>query len=214
MDIVWKNDKQPRQARSKVAPAGFTNEEEGGLEGPRLQTTNKQLQFVPNGAKRRRKTNKLPKVMNPFMTTVHPTPQLGEEQCGPPDAVIAPSLYDYNDMAITEEIEESLEISFESNWPEVTMEFLDSARGTPSSSQSEPYDSPPGYFLHPSDSTLDGSDFQWQRHGTGHAIQLRRHSPPQSPNLMADLFPLSPGPLFSSTTQKAAGILDMCECHP
>lgn len=213
MDIVWKNEKQPRQAHRNAAAVAFTDEEDRGLEGACLQTSNKPLRFVQNGAKRRRKTNKLRKVINQFMTTVHPTAPLADEQCSPQDPITTPSLYDYNDMPITEGLDESLGISLDTNWPEATMEFLDSARGTPSSSQSEPYDSPTGLLLHPSDFDLDGSDFRWYRHGSGQAMQLHRHVSPQSPDFVADLFPLSPGPLFSSTTQKAAAILDMCECQ-
>lgn len=216
MDIVWKNEGPPRQDhRSGLAPA-LTEAEERGFEATWLQAANKPLRFVQNGAKRRRKTAKLPKDMDQFMTIVPPTPLAGGELSAIPDNDTTPAFIGYDDIVITEGFDESLNANRDNDWTEPNMEFLDSARQTPSSSRSDPYDSPHGFPPHFSDTTMDmdGSDVGWQVHDSGYAMQLYGHGVPQSPSTVANLFPLSPGPLFTGTSQKAAAILDMCELHP
>jgi len=213
MDIVWKNERPSWPDNRSVAATAFADSEEGGFESTGLQPANKPLIFVKNGAKRRKKTAKLPKAMDKFMTTVSTTPIPGVDGPAPPDNETTPAFYDYDDIVITEGFGESLNATPGNGWPVGSLEFLDSSRGTPSSSRSDHHDSPPGFPLHPNDTTMamDDSDFEWQINETGHAMQPYGHGMPQSPNSLANLFPLSPGPLFGSTTQKAAAILDMCE---
>lgn len=214
MDIVWKSDRKPRQAQRNgtVATTPVANEDDTDPEVLRQQatTTSKPIRFVQNGAKRRRKTNKLPDVMNQFMTIVHQSPRQDHEQSEQLDASTHPGAYDNDDLAMIHGHDESIDITMDSHWAELSPGFLDAVRETPSPSFSSPYGSPSEALMPFGGASSPSSDVQWLDSDTGQVMQLYGHASPAHTDIS---FPLSPGPLFSSPTQKAAAILDMCECY-
>lgn len=214
MDIVWKNERRPRRAQESGPTMPFANEDEKESEGPwqRAAPANRPIRFVQNGVKRRRKTSKLPDVMKAFMTTVRPTLRRNDEQIEPPNSGTEPSSYDSNETTIIDDLDQSLDIVIDNSSPERRMEFPDSARGTPSSTLSSTQDSPSQSLLPFNDPNSPAdSETQWQGLDSGQIMQFDGLVPAPSPNLGADTFTLSAGPLFSSPAQKAAAILDMCE---
>lgn len=213
MDIVWKNERRPRRARESGPTTPFANVDEKESQGPwrRATPAHKPIRFVQNGVKRRRKTSKLPDVMKAFMTTVRPALRRDDERTERPSPVTEPSLNDFNEILMIEDLDQSVDIVIDSSWPETRMEFLDPAQGTPSSTLSSSQDSPSQSLLAFNDPNSPDNETQWQRFDSGQITQVYDLVPAQSAYLGEGAFNLSPGPLFSSPAQKAAAILDMCE---
>lgn len=199
LDIVWNNEKQPRQRSSTPERDGLAPENEGVQLGPFSQP----LRFVQNGSKRRRKKSKLPSAMDQFMTTMPATSQIPDQKL--PSLGLGPET-----PSSTEEFGNLLGTDVNSIWSDPG--FSGSASHTCTSSPPQSHDCPLGVFSTSELPTWNMAGPQWQDHSFELALQLYGQAPMQGGQpLLPNPYPLSPGPLHSNPTDKAAAILDMCE---
>ena len=209
--LVWKNERQSQQGPRNAAVAEVADEEGTETHGAQPAKMTQSLRFVQNDARRRRKTSKLPKAMETFMTTIHPTSRLQDETFGPLDTFQVPSSPVHNDMSTTEASEESLKTNLDSDLLDPADELRHSATQSSSSSLSDSCDSSSGFFLGSEGTTSNTREIQWQGHSLERALQLYGRATAQGEDLAPNSFPLSSGLLYSSPAQKAAAILDMCK---
>ncbi len=210
-DIIWKNVRQSRQGLRNAVIAKVADEEETEIHRARPAKTTQSVRFVQNGARRRRKTSKLPKAMEPFMTTIHATSRPQDEGCGLLDTLQTLPSPVHNEMSAIEGFEESLEPNPDSEMLGPVDELRHSPAQSSSSSPSDSYDSSSGFFLGSGRTTSDSSEIQWQGHSFERALQLYGPAPAQREDFAYSPLPLFPGLLYSTPAQKAAAILDMCK---
>lgn len=184
LDIVWKNERQARPRRSPAAPSDVLRNDQHAPTGPFSEP----IRFIHNGGKRRRKTGKLRADMARYMTTIPTVPDTPEEESTSLNDEYGTPVLSQEASSTTEELERLSDEDADGMLS--TTPFLES---------SDQFD-------------WDSLDVQSPGGGLDHELQLYDPFAVQDHGIWPNPFPLSPGPLYSSPTNKAAAILDMCEC--
>lgn len=185
--------------------ADVFRKDEGAAVGPFSEP----IRFINNGAKRRRKTSKRPAAMDRYMTTMSALPDAqGEELTASSDEHGTPFLTQQASPA-TEDLEILLNEDPDDILP--TGPFLASPELNACSPTAGLHRSSPGFFSLVEQPDGDSPEVQGQDFGLEHALQLYDPFAVEEHGIWRNPFPLSPGPLYSSPTNKAAAILDMCK---
>lgn len=201
LDIVWQNDRQGGRRFSKAADVGVASKELGLTPALFSQPP---LRYVHNGAKRRRKSSKLPPAMDQYMATMSATSSSPKKTC---------SLHGLDQESLLDgqrevpAVEVPSQVMMNSTWS--------GADGTATSSHSS---SPPERIgpltsdYHTRETPAwDDSIFQLEDDAFDSAVTLYAPNPPSEEYFLSHAVLSSPGPLYSSAADKAAAILDMCK---
>lgn len=213
MDLVWTDGRQSKQLSKDESAIAFEPRSQSEEAGSTLAPINRPIRFVQNGAKRRRQASRLPDTMNLFMTTMHASPTIIEDEDEPDHLYDGLPTNSPDSLPSAEDRVKPLEVDINNNTgPNTIIDFPESSESAVHSSSSS-FDDFASDIFPSTESVIDSSsELSWQTNMLEGALTPYHIPPRRNHMVLLDPFPLSPGPLYSSPTRKASAILDMCEC--